>query len=75
MLARKRSIAAMMSSVERGELEVLLVEVALIAAAPVVVPLTVRVALTAFKVLEFVLVVVVVVVVVVFTTRGLYIAV
>ena len=77
ILARKRAIAAIMSSVERGFL-VALVEVAVVAVLfkPVVKPLVERTVELAFKVFALALlfvVVVVVVVVVVLTTLGLYI--
>ena len=63
-------MAAITSWVERGELPV---DEVLTAVALVVLPLTVRLAVTASTRFELVFVVVVVVVVVVFTTRGLYI--
>ena len=63
-------MAAITSWVERGELPV---DDVLTAVALVVLPLTVRLAVTASTRFELVFVVVVVVVVVVFTTRGLYI--
>ena len=66
MLARKRSIAAIMSSVELGVAPLV---VTLTVVEPVVLPLTVRLFVTASSRSVFV----VVVVVVVFTMRGLYI--